>query len=276
MIRTFRILRRKLTREIGSLLVDTGNVLLGNRYRLTPPTRMAYSGGGDYRAAGFKLFHFLVHMGGLRPSDRVLDMGCGIGRVARPLTGYLEGGSYVGIDVVEKGITWCSGNITPRFPHFRFMHADVRNHMYNPAGSSPAESYRFPLEDDSFDYVIFASVFTHMRPGALRHYLTEAARVLKSGGGLFTTWFLLNDESRRLMQNGSARFRFGIPFDSEAACFIADPHLPEAAVAYGEKETLAFLDGLGFKPLGPIQYGNWCGRINFNHLQDLLMLRFET
>ena len=44
-----------------------------------------------------------------RPGERVLDVGCGIGRMARPLAGYLTGdGSYDGFDVNREGIRWCT------------------------------------------------------------------------------------------------------------------------------------------------------------------------
>ena len=57
---------------------------------------------------------------------RVLDIGCGVGRIAIPLTGYLGGGGqYDGFDVVPGGIAWCEKNISIPFPHFRFELADI-------------------------------------------------------------------------------------------------------------------------------------------------------
>ena len=50
-----------------------------------------------------------IDLGGLKPEHRVLDIGSGIGRVAIPLTEYLnEKGSYEGFDVVELGVNWCN------------------------------------------------------------------------------------------------------------------------------------------------------------------------
>ena len=41
---------------------------------------------------------------GLKPEHRVLDIGCGVGRVALPLTRYLTSGTYDGFDIVKRWI----------------------------------------------------------------------------------------------------------------------------------------------------------------------------
>ena len=84
---------------------------------------------------------------GLKPDERVLDAGCGIGRIAVPLTEYLdESGGYEGFDIAPEGIAWCRENITPRYPNFRFQVADIYNKSYNPEGSQKADEYEFPYE----------------------------------------------------------------------------------------------------------------------------------
>ena len=46
---------------------------------------------------------------------------------------------------------------------------------------------------------LLKSVFTHMHPNDVRHYLKELGRVIRSGGRAVITYFLLNDESRALV-----------------------------------------------------------------------------
>jgi ubiquinone/menaquinone biosynthesis C-methylase UbiE len=55
---------------------------------------------------------------GLRPGDRILDIGSGVGRKTIPLLDFVTQGSYEGIDVVRKHVTWCSKKITPAYPNF--------------------------------------------------------------------------------------------------------------------------------------------------------------
>jgi len=50
-------------------------------------------------------------------------------------------------------------------PQFRFQHADLFNTAYNPRGVQQAAQYRFPYEDDSFDFAYLGSVCTHLLQG---------------------------------------------------------------------------------------------------------------
>ena len=173
-------------------LLDT---VSGRRDRLTPPRRLSlYVGPGDFRATGEEflgLFRTTVDLG---PHDRVLDIGCGIGRMARVLVPVLRPpGSYDGFDIAEPGIRWCQAHYGDTPAQFRFKHADVHNSVYNPAGRDTPETYTFPYGDGSFDLAIATSVFTHLLPGAADHYLAQAARVLAPNARLFATWFLTED-----------------------------------------------------------------------------------
>jgi len=53
---------------------------------------MIFVGDGDYEKAGNEFFVYFREFGKLKPSDKVLDVGCGIGRMSLPLTTYLAGG----------------------------------------------------------------------------------------------------------------------------------------------------------------------------------------
>jgi SAM-dependent methyltransferase len=65
----------------------------------------------------------------------VLDFGCGCGRVARQLIQQREQSErYLGIDLHAGMIRWCKEHLTPRAPHFTFMHHDVFDDSFNPGG----------------------------------------------------------------------------------------------------------------------------------------------
>ena len=79
------------------------------------------------------------------PHERVLEVGCGIGRMAVPLTGYLSGGEYEGFDGMPKAIEWCQENISSEYPKFRFQVADVYNKKYNLRGDIQSLAIRVPI-----------------------------------------------------------------------------------------------------------------------------------
>lgn len=231
-----------------------------------PPEEIRWVGRGDFEEMGERVFDQLVSFGGLEPEMRVLDAGCGIGRVARPLTRYLKAG-YEGFDVQPAAIGWCQENITTLRPEFRFRLADVRNGRYNPDGGVPASEYRFPYPDGSFDFVFLASVFTHLMPAEMENYVREAARVLRPAGRLFATYCLINDESEELMPEGHGRLNFGKRIEQGAR--TARPGCPEKAVAYAEGRVRKLWRQSGLTLIG-IRYGTWC-RPQADYHQDVLV-----
>ncbi|MGH9423686.1 MAG: class I SAM-dependent methyltransferase, partial [Thermoanaerobaculia bacterium] len=132
-------LRRRVRHVIDWLAaahIDLRLWLTGKTDPELPPLRLRFVGIGDFREVGDELKDLLVRFG-LKPDDRVLDIGSGVGRVAIPLTRYRDArGTYDGFDIVRRGVTWCRRHITPRFPTFRFHHVKVRSSEYRDRGTS--------------------------------------------------------------------------------------------------------------------------------------------
>jgi ubiquinone/menaquinone biosynthesis C-methylase UbiE len=239
------------------------------RDALTPPRSMIFVGDGDFRKVGEEFKRYFVELGGLAPDARVLEVGCGIGRMAVPLTGFLSSsGEYHGFDIVAKGITWCQTRITPRFPNFRFFVSDVYNDFYNPTGTVRSSEYVFPFEDGYFDFVFLTSVFTHMMIKDLERYLTEVTRVLKPGGRCLMTYFLLNPESRSLVSERKSTLDFAYEIPSG---LTIDRYNPERATAYEEKMVRGLYHENRLTIIEPIRYGSWCGRPSYLSYQDIVL-----
>lgn len=236
---------------------------------LVPPARLHSVGDSDFRATGDEFLGLFTQLAGLRSDERVLDVGCGIGRLARPLTGHLGGsGSYDGFDVSKIAIKWCQRHYGADHPNFRFKHVNVVNGEYNPAGGVPAERFSFPYADASFDFVFLTSVFTHMLPAGVERYVDEIARVLVPGGRCLITFFLLNSESRMSIEQG----RSSQPFvDAQPPYAVINPANPEAAVAYDEEWAVGRLVRSELQPRTPVSYGSWCGREVFTSYQDIVV-----
>jgi ubiquinone/menaquinone biosynthesis C-methylase UbiE len=205
----------------------------------------------------------------LQTNERVLDVGCGCGQMALHLENYLDkGGSYVGLDIHRRSINWCQKKIASRHRNFHFAHIDVRNLAYNPNGSQPAEAYRFPFDDHSFDLIVLKSVFTHMRPPEVSNYLSEVSRLLKNDGRCLATFFLLNDEQAALGSKGANELAFN--FGAGEWRYVHE-HSPESAVAYDESFVMQLVEKYGLAVEQRI-YGRWSGREDGLSYQDILII----
>jgi SAM-dependent methyltransferase len=243
--------------------LDARDRLSGRGGRLVPPRRLQFVGEGDFVGIGDEFLSHLVALCGLRPDDRVLDVGCGIGRLARPLAGYLSiDGAYAGLDVNAAGIRWCTQRYG-HFPQFRFVHADVRNARYNPGGAEEAVAYRFPFEDGSFDVAALISVLTHLTADDALHYLGQTRRVLARGGRVLLTAFVLDPGAP------DPSLSFGPTRDGMA---VVDEARPEEAVAYEEEWLLEALRAAGLD-LVALHPGSWTGRADGLSYQDVVVAR---
>jgi SAM-dependent methyltransferase len=222
-----------------------------------PPRRLHFIGSPSFLEPGRAFATLFKEVGGLRPTHDVLDIGCGIGRMAVPLLDFLQPSScYEGFDVVKAGIQWCRREITPRHPNFNFQVADLCNERYNPHGAVSAAQWRFPYEDRSFDFAISTSVFTHLGPAEVQNYLREAFRVLRPGGRLFGTWFLLGGERPRAPgAAGDEGAWFPVELGGHR---VVSRRVPEFAIAFGERTVLDWHADAGFGDVR-VEHGSWLG-----------------
>ena len=131
----------------------------------------------DFAAGGRLTLAALGRVAGVTPSFHILDVGCGIGRLAVAMPGFLDAdGGYEGFDIVPEGIEWCQQHIVSPHDNVRFTLADVYNKEYNPKGRVQPADYRFPYQDETFDAAVLISVFTHMLPRDVDRYVGEIAR----------------------------------------------------------------------------------------------------
>jgi SAM-dependent methyltransferase len=192
---------------------------------------------------------FLEHftsVGGLLPDHRVIDIGCGPGRMAIPLTSFMSSdGSYEGIDTWSEGVDWCSRHITPRFRNFRFGSLDTR-----------APGGKFPFEDGDFDFAILCAI-SKLDEKTFRTYVAEAGRVLRSGGVYFGTCFLSYDSYDSHDQG-----------DRQAPLYKSGGQEPP--FVFSEHQMEAALSGAGLS-IESVHRGAWAGHPEPLSYQDVVV-----
>lgn len=139
--------------------------------------------------------HKLVEHCGLSSSSRVLEIGCGSGRLPIGLMSVKQSvACYDGIDVDKDAIKWCKRWIGSQNDIMNFSYINVYNERYNPKGTVHInDSFHFDFPDNHFDVIYSYSVFTHMEVDDIKVYLRECKRLLTITGKIFVTAYLEDD-----------------------------------------------------------------------------------
>ena len=235
---------------------------------MVPPKALDFVGGADFEQAGEEFKDYFIRHAGLQPDSRVLDVGCGIGRMAIPLTSLLSSrGGYWGFDIVRTGIKWCQARITPRYPNFHFEHTDVNNDMTTSVvRCSPATtaSTTAPASTSCSDLGVHA----HAAAGPAELPVGDRQGG-EAGGRVLITFFILNAESRRRIDVGASTRNINHPWDG---CMVEDPRHPEGAVGTTRRSLRTLCSRRATCSMRePILYGSWCGRERFLSYQDIVV-----
>ncbi len=189
----------------------------------------------------------------LKPTDSILDVGCGCGSLAYSLIRYYNfRGTYEGFDIIKEFTDWLKQNVTPKHPNFHFRHANVYSASYNSTAKIQPFNYKFPYPDNTFDSVFLNSIFSHLLPSSVENYLSEIARVLKPNGKSLVSYFLLSPLRPKALRDNEIRSRF---IDSGKGYSTTNVLYPEDAVAYRQEYILSLYKKNGLVLDQPIVYG---------------------
>lgn len=262
---------RRFARRMVYFPVDVFEQITGTRHPLAPPRGLIFTGSGDFIQSGKALAELCITEAGLTPQAHVLDVGCGIGRLAVPLTQVLDKkGSYNGFDVVPDGVEWCTKNITSKHPNFIFKYIPLRNDLYNLNTEKKAEQFVFPYNDNSFDLVVLTSVFTHMQYNEVKNYLAQIQRVLKPGGKCLATFFIIDEDTREIIQTRPEVMQFDYEYDTY---YLHDSKVKDANIAFKLDALKGIISLAGLK-ISLLNQGWWRGtdkNASFN-FQDVVLM----
>lgn len=208
---------------------------------------------------------------GISEDDNFLEIGCGVGRDAIPLLECLnENGSYIGVDVMWDAIAWCNSEVESRFINSKFFFLDIRTPDYNPDGLLRTEDITLPVAENTIDKIILQSVFTHLLPAEVEHYLREFYRVLKPSATVFASVFCMDEETRALVPT-DARLSFRNVLDNGIA-YVNDLNNTRRAVAYSKDGIDTLAARAKMYRVGDVNRGTWSGRSENGHGQDIVIL----
>ncbi len=246
---------RLLILKIIFFPVDKLDSILNRRKTMIPPRGKIFTGYTNFEESGNRFVDNIVKENNITAGHKVLDVGCGIGRMAIPFTRILDNnGMYEGFDIFPDGITWCQEEVTSRYPNFNFTLADIYNKEYNPNGKFEASNYTFPYKNDFFDFIFLSSVFTHMMPEDIENYFSEISRVLKKGAKCWISFFLLNDKTIEYIKQGRSSLDFRYSY---GVYRTVNNKSKEEAVAFDEKYIKSLYEINGLVIREPIVYGSW-------------------
>ena len=160
---------------------------------LPPPSIRA--GGAHFQddaafvAAAVRDVERLEDYAGLSRASRLLDWGCGAGRLAVGVKRRLGNvADYHGVDVRRSAVGWAQRHLTD--DHTRFSLVDAANARYNPNGTATAV---IPAEPGSVDVFYAYSVLSHMLVDDLRAYAPVIAGLLAPRARALLTAFVEED-----------------------------------------------------------------------------------
>lgn len=210
------------------------------RGELLPPRRLVSQMPGNFQQVGKEFLGYFKTIGRLLPGESVLDIGCGPGEMAIPLTGYLsEHGSYQGVDTWSEAVDWCSAHITPQYSNFKFTSFDGKN--------AKGGGGTFTFVDERFDFAMLCAI-SRLDKTAFRNYVTDAGRALRRGGVYFGTCFLSYDPPTPLLR----------------------PDTPEPPFVFSEHEIEEALTTAGLR-IDSIHRGAWAGHPAPLSYQDIIV-----
>ena len=159
--------------------------------RVKDDPKWAIGRGDEWESHGKLQLEFLIKEG-MRPKHTLLDVGCGVGRAARRFVPYLDKANYVGVDISEaalahaKELAVTEGWIA-KGPVF-LINGDLSG-----------------LEQHGpFDFMWAHSVFTHLPPQQIEVMISNAAKILATGGKFLFTY----KPGDRQHRSGLKQFQF--------------------------------------------------------------------
>ncbi|MDD5489941.1 MAG: methyltransferase domain-containing protein [Candidatus Moranbacteria bacterium] len=194
------------------------------------------------RAFMWRDLGFIKNM--VKPDDRILDFGCGNGRLAGFLGGNFS--EYMGVDISQKLIDFAKQRYSSEKTEFIKISANAKRSDRATKKECGRTSFALPFKDESFDIVFSIAVFHHFPSKAYTQKVAkELHRILKSGGRVvITVWNLWQKQYLKYQKKSKKEWIDAeIPFKSGNKVFQRYHH------PFKSGELEKFFREAGFKTL---------------------------
>jgi len=218
------------------------------------PASDVHDVGPDARAQRGRRQRRVLRQYGLTRRSEVLEVGCGVGRLARELAQIIDEGSYTGFDIAPAAVQWLETNYASKLAHFAFDLVEVTSDRYQIDSPTAAAHFHFPYPSDRFDLVCSFAVFMHMQLDGVANYLREIERVLRPGGRAVLTMLAVHPDERFAPSLGGRRF-----IEIEPGVFSRHPDKPNASHAFAASLLSTTIADAGLSVVDQVE-GSWHGR----------------
>lgn len=126
----------------------------------------------NYANSSFDLWFQRLLLKWVRKDLKILDVGCGVGRVLVPLA--KKGCEVTGVDISKEMIKTCRTRVR-------------KEHLENKVRLMVTSADQLPFQSQSFDLVILSEVLFHIPDPLLSKVVRESTRVVRKGGNVIVT-----------------------------------------------------------------------------------------
>jgi SAM-dependent methyltransferase len=237
-------------------------------------------GGSDPEQVGDACCGILDRYILINENSRMLDFGCGIGRVLLSvLKHHPMVAKITGFDIMPQVIEFCDAEIAVTFPNASFELIGGSNDHYdefiNAADNTKAISSDVVLHRYSgqFSGAYAFSVFTHVEIADFRALLLLLVKLLEPGGEFLFTAFLLTPYSRRAIEQRQCLFPFeSDAYEADGQVFTGNTTDRLGFIAF----DLALVEQMVFEAglvVTHVEHGAWTGAGFSSSLQDVIVCR---
>ena len=239
----------------------------------------AWVGGADPELVGVHTYEILRRHMVMWPGSRILDFGCGIGRVTTKLLAERPDLARVtGVDIMPPVVAFCDAHIATAFSNADFQLLSDSNHHYDRhigtgAGAAMTKAQFARRSAGVYGAAYAFSVFTHVDVDDFAPLLRFVGSLLPTHGQFLFTAFILTPASRKALAAGEVKRRFPKGgFSRDGRVFVGDRDDRLAFIAYDMTLLEEMIISAGLIP-ATIEYGGWRADGFSPSLQDVVVCR---